>query len=63
MVDIRIVVEGGVLPHASISAATMDGSEKLREAFHKLLSRVVSPDKFNLIVETGAGYKNAAKSF
>lgn len=63
MVDIRIVIEGGVLPNPNTSASTFDNSEKLREAFHKLLSRVVKPEQFNLIVETGAGYKNAAKSF
>lgn len=63
MVEIKIVIEGGVLPNENINAATIDNSEKLREAFHKLLSHVVHPDKFNLIVEIGAGYKNAAKSF
>lgn len=63
MVDIRIVIEGGVLPNENISAATIDNSEKLREAFHKLLSRVVNPETFNLVIEVGAGYKNAARSF
>lgn len=63
MVDIKIVIEGGVLPNDNISAATFNNSEKLREAFHKLLCRVVKPEKFNLIIEIGASYKNAAKSF
>jgi hypothetical protein len=63
MVEIKIIIEGGVLPNENLSAGTIDNSEKLREAFHKLLSRVINPDKFNLIVEIGAGYKNAAKSF
>lgn len=63
MVEIRIVIEGGVLPNINVSAATIDNSEKLREAFHKLLSKVIKPDKFNLIVEIGAGERNAAKSF
>jgi hypothetical protein len=63
MVDIRIVVEGGVLPHANVDAVTIANSEKLREAFHKLLSQSIDPDSFNLIIETGAGYINAAKTF
>ena len=63
MVEIRIVFEGGILPNLNASAATINNSEKLREAFHKLLSNVVNPDAFNLIVEIGAGYKNAANAF
>jgi len=63
MVDIRIVFEGGILPNLNHSAATINNSEKLRESFHKLLSNVVNPDAFNLIVEIGAGYKNAANAF
>ena len=63
MVEIRIVLEGGILPNLNDSAATVNNSEKLREAFHKLLSNVINPAAFNLIVEIGAGYKNAAKAF
>lgn len=63
MVEIRIVIEGGILPHMNIAAATINNSERLRESFHKLLSKAFNPDTFNLIVEVGAGYKNAAKSF
>jgi hypothetical protein len=63
MVDIRIIIEGGVLPHSNVDAATMVNSERLREAFHKLLSQVIDPELFNLIIEVGAGYKNAAKTF
>ena len=63
MVEIRICLEGGVLPNSNTSAATINNSEKLREAFHKLLSVVIDPVEFNLIVEIGAGYKNAANVF
>lgn len=63
MVELRIVIEGGVLSNVNISASTINNSEKLREGFHKLLSKMVNPDKFNLVVEIGAGEKNAAKSF
>jgi hypothetical protein len=63
MVEIRIVVEGGVLQHINTSAATINNSEKLREGFYKLLSKVVQPDNFNLVIELGASDKNAAKSF
>jgi len=50
MVEIRIVLEGGILPNLNNSAATVNNSEKLREAFHKLLSNVINPAAFNLIV-------------
>jgi hypothetical protein len=63
MVEIRIIIEGGVFPNINTNTATISNSEKLREAFHKLLSKVVKPEMFNLIVEIGAGYKNATKSF
>jgi len=63
MVEIRIVIEGGVLLNDNISAATVNNSERLRQSFHKLLSKVLNPDNFNIIVEIGAGDKNAAKSF
>jgi len=63
MVEIRIIIEGGVFPNINTNTATISNSEKLREAFHKLLSQVVKPEMFNLIVEIGAGYKNATKSF
>jgi hypothetical protein len=35
MVDIRIVVEGGIIPHSNDSAMTINNSEKLRESFYK----------------------------
>jgi hypothetical protein len=63
MVEIRIVVEGGVIPHENDSATTINNSEKLREAFYKLLSKMVNPEQFNLIIEIGAGELYAANSF
>ncbi len=63
MVTIKIVVEGGVLPHDNIDAETFDNSEKFRESFHLLLSGIFEPSSFNLVIESGSGYKQAVKSF
>ncbi len=63
MVTIKIVVEGGVLPHDNIDAATFDNSEKFRESFHILFSGIFEPSMFNLVIEPGSGYKQAVKSF
>ncbi len=63
MVTIKIVVEGGVLPHSNIESQTIMNSEKLRESFYKLITQVVEPKFFNLEIEMGAGEKNASKVF
>lgn len=63
MVDIRIVIEGGIIPHENDSVATINNSEKLRESFHKLLSQIINPASFNLIIEMKGGIAQAAKSF
>lgn len=63
MVEIRIVVEGGVLESSNHSVLTVNNSEKLREGFYKLFSQIIDPSAFNLIVELGAGYKSASNIF
>lgn len=63
MVDIRIYVEGGVLQGDNTAIQTIDNSEKLRESFYHLFSQYVDDAKFNLIVEIGAGEKQAANFF
>lgn len=63
MVDIRIVIEGGIVPHINDSAATINNSEKLRESFHKLFSQIINPEFFNLIIEMKGGFEQAIISF
>lgn len=63
MVDIRIVIEGGIVPHINDSAATINNSEKLRESFHKLFSQIINPESFNLIIEMKGGFEQAIMSF
>ncbi len=63
MVNITIYVEGGVLPNDSLDVQTIDNSEKLRESFHNLLSQIIDNKLFNLVIEMGASYTNAAKFF
>ncbi|TKG93793.1 DUF4276 family protein [Puteibacter caeruleilacunae] len=63
MVNIKIVIEGGIMPNSNDLALTVNNSEKLRESFYKLLSQVISPQDFNLEIEMGAGEKNACKIF
>jgi len=63
MVDVKIVIEGGVLRNANVAAVTINNSEKLRESFHKLFTQIVDPDTFNLQIEMGAGEKNACNIF
>ena len=63
MVTVKIVVEGGVMPHSNVEAQTISNSERLRESFYKLLTQMVAPTTFNLEIEMGAGEKNACKIF
>ena len=63
MVEIRIVIEGGIVPHENDSVMTVNNSEKLRESFHKLLSQIFNPGSFNLIIEMKGGIGKAVNSF
>lgn len=63
MVDVKIVIEGGVLPNANVAALTVSNSEKLRESFYRLFTQIVDASTFNLQIEMGAGEKSACKIF
>lgn len=63
MVTIKIVIEGAVLLDDNTAADTFDNSEKFREGFHTLFSKIFNPGSFNLIIEPGSGYKQAIKTF
>ncbi len=62
-IEIQLFVEGGVLPNENVSVTTTDNSSKLRESLHHLLSQLITPDKFDLIILPRSNYKQTAKDF
>ncbi|BDS11913.1 DUF4276 family protein [Aureispira anguillae] len=63
MVSVTIYMEGGVLPHANIPAATINNSNRLREGFNKLFRQIFAVEDFDLKIEMGSGEKQAAVFF
>ena len=63
MVKITIFIEGGVLQNDNISAITMDNSEKLREGFYLLLTQIISPQYFKIIVKQGSSNQQTISFF
>jgi Domain of unknown function (DUF4276) len=63
MVTVKIVIEGGIVPHKNDASQTIDNSEKLRESFHKLFRQAVDPESFDLEIEMGAGIANTCNLF
>lgn len=63
MVTITIFIEGGVVPHTNDATSTINGSSRLREAFHKLLNGVINNESFRLIVELSGGWKPTVTHF
>ena len=61
MVDVSILVEGGVHPHSNASADTFDNSEKLRESFQTLLSKGVQDDRIQIKIDTKGSYTSIIK--
>jgi hypothetical protein len=62
-IEIQLFVEGGVLEHQNIAVETVNNSNKLRESLHQLLSQLVAPEKFDLVVLPRGGYKQTIKDF
>jgi len=63
MVEVKIVIEGGVLSHDNLDVLTISNNAVFRESFHKLLTQIVDPYTFNLEIEMGGGEKSAANIF
>jgi hypothetical protein len=61
MVEVSILVEGGVHPHSNASADTFDNSEKLRESFQTLLSKGVQDDRIQIKIDTKGSYTSIIK--
>lgn len=63
MVEVSILLEGGVHPHNNPSADTFDNSEKLRESFHQLLSAGLdNTDKISIEIDTKGSFTSVLKA-
>lgn len=61
MVEVSILVEGGVHPNSNASADTFDNSEKLRESFQSLLSKGVQDNRIQIKIDTKGSYTSIIK--
>ena len=57
MAVIRIFIEGGIVPHVNDAAQTVNNSQRLREAFYKLLTQELGGFDFRLEVEMSGGWR------
>jgi hypothetical protein len=62
MVEITIMIEGGVLKHENNDVATLENTESLRQSFHRIFSEL-SDHEVKISIQPLAGYKNAARKF
>jgi len=62
MVEITIMIEGGVLQHANNDVATLENTQSLRQSFHRIFSELLGRE-VKISVQPLAGYKNAARKF
>ncbi len=62
MVEVSILVEGGVHPHSNASADTFDNSEKLRESFQSLLSKGIQDNRIQIKIDTKGSYTSIIKT-
>ncbi|MEA5401923.1 DUF4276 family protein [Arcicella sp. DC2W] len=63
MVEVSILLEGGVHPNSNANADTFDNSEKLRESFHQLLSTGLdNTDNISIEIDTKASYTSVLKA-
>lgn len=64
MVELKVLVEGGVHPNDNQNADTVDNSASLRESFRKLLSKGIERnEKVRIVVDMQGSYMNATKNF
>ncbi len=63
MVEVSILLEGGVHPNSNASADTFDNSERLRESFHQLLSKGLNnTEEIRIEIDTKASYTSVLKA-
>lgn len=63
MAVVKIYIEGGVVPHANDSALTINNSQRLREAFYKLIVQKLDHYEFKLEIEMSGGWFQAKQSW
>jgi len=62
MVEITIIVEGGVVHVDSPDVNTIDNSQVLRQSVNRIFSELLN-ENVSIIIQMGAGYRNAAAQF
>lgn len=62
MVEITVIVEGGVVNTDTSDVLTVDNSQSLRQSFNRIFSELLK-EEVSIIVQTGGGYRNAASLF
>jgi len=62
MVEITIIIEGGVVNTNAVDVLTVNNSLALRQSLHRIFSLLLNTE-VSIIVEIGGGYRNAAKKF
>ncbi|KAA6315926.1 hypothetical protein EZS27_033691 [termite gut metagenome] len=61
MVEISLIIEGGVLP-GSADVVTMDNSQALRQSLHRIFKDVLGLE-VSIKIQLGAGYRAATRQF
>ena len=62
MVEITIVIEGGIVNTDTADTQTVDNSQALRQSINRIFSELLN-ENVSIIIQMGAGYRNAALQF
>jgi hypothetical protein len=62
MVEITVIIEGGIVNTDKADTLTVDNSQLLRQSFNMIFSKLLKKD-VSIVVQLGAGYRNAASQF
>lgn len=62
MVEITVIIEGGIVNTDTADILTVDNSQALRQSIHRIFSELLKED-VSIIIQLGAGYRNAASQF
>lgn len=62
MVEVTIIIEGGVINTDTTDVLTVDNSQALRQSLNRIFSELIN-EEVSIIVQEAGGYKSAAKLF
>lgn len=62
MVEISVIIEGGIVNTGTADALTVDNSQALRQSINRVFSELLK-EEVSIIIQLGAGYRNAASQF